>query len=256
MASEQNWMSGPAGWLQGLGSLVPGGYDAAMRLGARSTIEPLFAALRSRLVGRRVRATVAGRDIALTVTDVRARFDPLGAILGQADDVSFTAEDVEFGGVQAAHLVVRADNVHTRVGINPVLVAAPIHVEVTTDWEQVNALLSQQDVDFRLEPCGVGRVRVRPRTRVRRGWFESTVGVEEGRVVLTPDAMGWGRFVRRRFSGRRPIPVPTSLGPGVRIIEAGTDGAIVTAVIRIDQWSVEYGRLLSLSSRSSTSTRR
>lgn len=249
-------MRGPTGWLQGLGSLVPGGYDAAMRFGARSTIEPLFDALSARLVGRRVRATVAGRDVALTVTDVHARFDPLGAILGQADDVSFTAEDVDFGGVRAAHTVVRAYNVHTRPGINPVLVAAPIQVEVTTDWEQVNALLAQQDVGFRLEPCGVGRVRVRSLTRGRRGWFEATVDVQGGRVVLVPAAVGWGRLARRRFSGRRRIPVPTGLGPGVRIVEAGTDGKIVTAVIRIDQWSVEYGRLLSLSARSNPSTGR
>ena len=141
-------MRGPSEWLLGLGSLVPGGYDAAMRLGARSTIEPLFDALSARLVGRRVRATVAGRDVALTVTDVHARFDPLGAILGQADDVAVTAEDVDFGGVRAAHTVVRAYNVHTRPGINPVLVAAPIQVEVTSDWEQVNVLLAQQEVGF------------------------------------------------------------------------------------------------------------
>lgn len=246
-------MRGPAGWLQSLGSLVPGGYDAAMRLGAQSTVEPLFDALSARLVGRRVRATVAGREVVMTVTDVRAHFDPLGAILGQADDVSFTAEDIDFGGVRATHAMVRADNVHTRPGINPVLVAAPIQAEVTTDWGQLNELLTQQDVGFRLAPCGAGRVRVQSLTGRGRGWFESAVDVQEGRVVLLPDAVGWGRLVHRRLTGRRRIPVPTGLGPGVRIVEVGTDGEIVTAVIRIDQWSVEYGRLLSLAARSNPS---
>lgn len=247
--ADQPWYTSPAGWWQELGSTIPAipGYGTARRLGARLPIEPLFDVLTPRLVGKRIETRLGGSPLTFTVTGLDTRFDPIGAALGQADEVAFTAGDVEFEGLSATRVAVHPRNVHTRLSLNPTLVAAPVDVVVETNWDQVQLLLQRHLGQVDVEPLGEQRARLRPTgERSRRGWVDVDVAVVDGRVELRPTAAGWGESLLRRRVQRIPaIPLPTALGDGVRIVDVRVAPESVRAVLRVDEWSIAYTRLLS-----------
>ncbi|UQE75478.1 hypothetical protein [Gordonia sp. PP30] len=240
--TSQPWYTSPLGWLAGLGSNLPG-YDTAIRL----PIEPLFGALRATLIGRRIETTLGGSPLAVVVSDLEASFDPVSTAFGQIDDVLITSDDIEFDGLRARRVEVRPRNVHTRPGFSPTLVAAPLDVLIEADWNQVQALLRRHLGRVDVEPLGGQRARLRPTGhRSRHGWLDVDLQVVNGRVELHPAHAGWGESgLRRRLRAVPAIPIPTALGDAVRIVDLAVDRDAVTVALRVDQWSIGYGRLLS-----------
>ncbi|MFT3660255.1 MAG: hypothetical protein QM809_02320 [Gordonia sp. (in: high G+C Gram-positive bacteria)] len=266
---DRPWYAGPTGWLVDLGTSlpipsslpslpIPSGlrrlpadlavpvFDTARRIGALP-IEPLFAVLRAGLVGRRIETSLAGERLAFTVTGIDARFDPVSAAIGQADDVSFSGGDVEYDDLRATSVTVRPRHVHTRLAFDPLLVAAPVDIVVVAEWDQVQVLLRRHLGGIDIESLGGTRVRLRTHgTKARHGWVDVELAVAGGRLELRPTAAGWGDWLpQRRFKGDRAIPISTALSENVRITEVSASDDEVTVVLRLDEWSMAYSRLLS-----------
>ncbi len=256
---EPPWYMSPAGWLTELGSSMHGreipprlatlpGVNAP-RLGPPLSIERLFDTLRTQVVGKRIETTLADKPVAFTIDDLDADFDPFGAAMGQVNDLSFAAVEPVFDGLGAQRFTVTARNVHTRPAINPVLVAAPLEVVVVADWPQTTAFLKQYVDKLEIEPLGTQQLRVRYNgRRSRSGWVDARLVVDGGRIELRPLAAGWGQWLRRdRLSAISSIPIATAVGEGVRVVDLTVDRKEVTAVLRIDEMSIPYGKLLSFS---------
>lgn len=237
------------GWSPEWNAFVPSmsGYVGAKNWGVKSPLEPLFDAVRSTLVGTRVETTTGGRVLGFTLREMNARFETLGSAAGQAEDVSFSAEDVVYDGLRVDRVNVTARNVHTRIGVNPVLVTAPLDIELSGSWHQVNALLQRYASDFLIEPTGSQRARVRLAQHPRWGWLDVGVETDAGAVGLRLLRIGRGTRSLGRGGRRVPVvPLPVSIDAGVRIIDLTIDRELVTAVIRVDAIRVEYARVWAL----------
>lgn len=255
---EQPWYLSPAGWLLELGSAMHGadaaphlplalpGIDTTARLGTGS-IERLFDTLKTQVTGKRIETTLGDKPVAFTIDDIDARFDRFGAAMGQVNGLSLTAFEPVFDGLHARRFTVSAHNVHTRPSINPIVVAAPLEVVVVADWPQATALLKHYADKVEIEPLGEQRLRVRYNgTRTRNGWVDTRLVSEGGRIELRPLAAGWGRWLRRGgLTAISSIPIATAVTDGVRVVDLTVDSETVTVVLRIDEMSIPYRKLLA-----------
>ena len=209
-------------------------------------MEALFENARSGLVGRRVDTAVKDRRLVFTLSALDARLDPMATAVGQADDVSLTAQDVEWSGVRFAEVTARLGNVHTRVGTRPSLVCAPVDVTAFVATEEAAALLAERVPRLVAGCVEAGRVRLRLRRHPGWGWLDVVPKVRSGLITLQPVAVGWGKRVWR-FKRRIPSKaVTTSLPETARLVGLDIEPRGLTFAVRIDQWRFEYNQILGL----------
>ena len=240
-----------AGWFQQFA--VPfaqvRGMEELTRWGSRPPLEALVYAARAGMIGRRVETGSGDRRIAFTLSELDASFDPLGANAGQADNVSLAADAVEYAGLEVVRVVARLRNVHTRIGLRPELVCAPVDLDVTVAGEQAASLLRRYAPRLAASFVAPGQMRLRMRKHPRWGWLDVRPVVVQGRVTLRPVALGW-RKREWRFKHRVvAMTLPTRLPEGVRITDLTVVPDTLTLNVRVDEWRVEYSRILGLAKK-------
>jgi len=187
--------------------------------GSRTAFDAMFQSVRSGIVGRRVEVGRGKGRVALTVSSLEDKLDPVATTAGQADDVTLTAVEVEWSDYRFTQVHAALGNVHTRLGSSPTLVAAPIDVSVAMSDVQMSELLATRTPSLAFTCVELGQIRVQLARHPKWGWLECRPSVAGGRVVLQPTALGrkhrcW-RFKRRLPS----LPVRVDPPDNARIID-------------------------------------
>ena len=254
--ADDFWMLRPVGWLSGIApsiSSIPG-LETAITWGRRSPLELLFDGLASTVVGRRRSVTAGGVPVSFTLASIDARFDVLGSAMAQVDDIEIEAIDVDYDGLRASSVSVEPRNLHIRTGDAPTLVSAPVDFTVVTDWDQVNELVRRYAGRLKIAPLGGDRVRLQHARGPRWSSIEVEVAVEGGRIMLYPHSEApVGRSILGKLRSLGGVPLPTGLGPSVRIVGLTITEDAVTARLRLDEARVGYSVLWSMVQRSGAS---
>ena len=239
------WQRPGTDWWQRLGASM----DAAPRFanparwGVRSPLESLIETISGTVLNRRISTTLGGKAASFTLSSINTKLDPLASTLGQADHITLNARDIEYDGMRIARAQATLHNVHTRVGISPVLVTAPVDVTFIGDWAQVDDLVHRYTGAVTVT-SGDGRTATIASTSHRLlGALEVEVVAEHGRLRVRPTEFRW-RDRRVPISRRLPaLPLPTNLGSNARLREVRVERDEVHVVVRFDQWRAEYARL-------------
>lgn len=222
------------------------GFEEWATWGSRNVLEALFESVRSGLIGRRVDMGVGDGRLSFTLSALDARLDPMATAAGQADDVSLTAEGVEWSGMQFAEVTATLSNVHTRPGIRPSLVCAPVDLAVLVSSEQVASVLATRTSKVVASGVDAGRVRLRLERHPSWGWMDVRPVVVSGRVRLRPIALGW-KERSWRFKRRLPSKtLATRLPENARIMDLDVEAGGLRIQVRIDQWRLEYSEVLGV----------
>jgi hypothetical protein len=214
--------------------------------GPRNALQALVDGLRAGLVGRPVAVGKGARRLAFTLSSLEASVSHMAAAAGQADDVSLSAENVEFRSYQFVSVSGRLSNVHTRMRAVPLLVSAPIDLSLTMTSEQLSAWLANLVPNVTVEINDAGRLFVRRAGRPYWGYVEVRPAVEKGSLVLRPTAVGRGerlwRFRRQLVPARPNVP----LSDWVRITGVDLHPHRLEVHLRVDEWRLDYRDLVSL----------
>jgi hypothetical protein len=214
--------------------------------GSRTAFDALFESVRSGLVGRRVEIGQGKGRVALTLSSLDAKLDPVATTAGQADDVILTAVDVEWSGYRFTEARAALGNVHTRLGRRPSLVTAPIELSLSLSEVQMSELLATRMPRLAFTCRDPGQVRLRLARHPGWGWIECRPSVVAGRVALQPTGLGrshrgW-RFKRRPPSLSARIELPDN----VRIVGLSVEPNRLDLHLRIDEWRLAYKDVLGL----------
>jgi hypothetical protein len=225
------------------------GFEELSNWGPRTALEALLESVRSGLIGRRITTGSGGSRLSFTLSALDARLEPMATAAGQADDVSLSACDVEWSGMQFATATATLNNVHTRVGSRPSLVCAPVDLILAATDEQVDSALAKYYAKVTASCIDAGRVRLRSRQHPTQGWIDVHPLVVGGRVTLAPVAAGTG-IRSRRFKRHWPSKaVPTNLPDNARITRVEVEPGRLTVAIRIDEWRYDYKKILDFVQR-------
>jgi hypothetical protein len=222
------------------------GFEDLSTWGSRTALEVLFENVRSGLVDRRVETLAGDSRLAFTLSALDARLDPLATAVGQADDVSVEAKDVEWSGVHFAAVTAALNNVHTRVGTRPALVCAPVDLTAVVTIAQAISYIERSLPRVTASCVDEGQARLRLRRYPTWGWVDVRVAVLSGRVTVQPLAVGWRK---RSWLFKRRLPSKTvalNIPDNARIIGLDVQPSDVTIRVRIDYWRFDYTRILGL----------
>jgi hypothetical protein len=214
--------------------------------GSRNALQALVDGLRAGLVGRPVVVGKGPKRVAFTLSTLEATVGHLAAAAGQADDVTVTAEDVEFRSYKLESVRASLHNVHTRLRARSVLVAAPIDVSLKLAGDQVSEFLAGLAPSVTFEITDAGRVFVRRTRSPLWGHVEVRPSVEKGGLVVRP--IGVGRGARQWLFRRRMVPVrpKVTLPDGWRITGVEVHPGCLVAHLRVDEWRLDYQMLAAL----------
>jgi hypothetical protein len=220
------------------------GFEELSTWGPRTALEALLESVRSGLIGRRITTGSGDSRLSFTLSALDARLDPMATATGQADDVSLSAQDVEWSGMQFATATATLSNVHTRVGSRLSLVCAPVDLILVASDEQLDSLLAKYGAKVTASCVDAGRVRLRWRQHPTWGWIDVRPTVVGGRVTLALVAAGWDSR-SRRFERQWPSKaVTTSLPDNARITGVDVESGSLVVKIRIDEWRYDYKKIL------------
>jgi hypothetical protein len=226
------------------------GFEELSTWGSRTALEALLESVRSGLIGRRITTGNGASRLSFTLSALDARLDPMATAAGQADDVSLSARDVEWSGMQFATATATLNNVHTRVGSRLSLVCAPIDLILAAFDEQVDSVLAKHYAKVTASCADANRIRLRWRQHPGWGWVDVRPAVVGGRVTLTPVAAGTGTRSRRFERAWPSKAVATNLPDNARITGVDVESGRLTVKIRIDQWRYDYKKILDFGQRS------
>jgi hypothetical protein len=220
------------------------GFEELTTWGPRTAMEALLESVRSGLIGRRITTGRGDSRLSFTLSALDARLDPMATAAGQADDVSLSAQDVEWSGMQFATATATLSNVHTRVGSRLSLVCAPVDLTLAASGEQVDSVLAKYCAKVTASCVDAGRARLRWRQHPTWGWIDVRPAVVGGRVTLAPVAAGWGsrsRCFERQWPSKA---VATNLPENARITGVDVEPGALTVTVRIDEWRYDYKKIL------------
>jgi len=216
---------------------------------SKSAIQALLDGVRAGLVGRPVVIGAGAGRVAFTLSSLVATVGHLAAASGQADDVSLSAENVEFRTYQFASVSAHLYNVHTRFRAKPLLVSAPVDVSLTISGERLTRVLADHLRAVRFEISDAGRMLVRPARRPHWLYVAVVPGVEKGTLVVRPT--GWGRRGRLRRFRWKVIPVRLNLAlpDGVRITAVEVRPNLLEVHLRVDEWKLDLSEVAAFARR-------
>jgi hypothetical protein len=184
--------------------------------------------------------------LALTITEFDSRLDLRQLAVGQLDDVTLAARDVEWTGDGFGHRFDSASavlhNVHVRPTAPPVLVAAPVELTLEVPTPVVDELFRMTAPRWSGEvgPDGVARVRLA--RRLGLGHVELEARLNGSTLWLRPTAI-----VRRK---RRVLPARTpgypvrlpELPHGLRLTSVEFSPGIVRLTGSLSEWRMDLPR--------------
>jgi LmeA-like phospholipid-binding len=198
-----------------------------------AALDALLRTAARRLVGRRF--TVPGTELTLRVETFDARPDSVGLAIGQLDDVRIVARDVQWRRLACERLVLVCRNVHLRPLPVPVLVSAPVEVELTVAAADLRQQVATLRPQLRVEVDGEARLR----------WAERP---QWGALVVVPEVTDTALYLRpvALWCGSRRLPLPRWAPPlrvrvpalprrlRLRGVEVRPDAVVVR--LAADQW--------------------
>ncbi|MFC4943660.1 hypothetical protein [Pseudonocardia sp. GCM10023141] len=225
---------------------------APLMIGPVTVVRTVFETVQRHLVGRAftVRST-GGSDIALTLAALNATLDPMSLSVGQLGEVRLAATDITVADHPLDAAVVTLHNLHVQPAEIPLLVAAPVEVEITVAAGVVLALVADQ-VPRLLLGIGTGRdgvATVRWRRHPRLGHVEIDVHPDGSHLWLRPRALVLRG--RRRVLGSHTPAIPVALPAlprGLRLTAVTPTAGAVVLRGTLDAWQepVPVGRLEEL----------
>lgn len=229
----------------GLGAVDPGLWLP----GSWKVPQSLFDLLRSRLIGTAVSFGDGQNSVGFTLTSLEASVGQMAAVTGQVDDVSLRADSVTWRSFRFESVFVRLGNYHTRFGVRPVVVAAPIDVCAVITGEALDAVLNRAMPAWRCEITPAGELCLRRSRRPHWGYLQVLPDVDGGALVLRPCAVGRGRRAWRL--PRSPVPYRPRLRlPGtVRFTSVELTPGKLVAHLRVDAWTFDVLDLVTWARR-------
>lgn len=222
-----------------------GMFQASAPMAPSAPLQMLIDAARSRLVGKRVGWTVGGERLAFDLEDIQFDPDPLLLAAGQVDDVQINVRNLVWGThhVESARALLR--NIHTRPGVRPRLVAAPIDLFLQVDDQRATELVSVRAPILTVVVNQEGIVDVSLRRRPRWGRVRVGLSSRGNRILVKPEALGRGT---RRWQLPRHLPyvsIPLSLPADVRLVGIEPVGIGIELRLRVDERHIDYREAMS-----------
>lgn len=215
---------------------------APVNTGAAAAYRTLFLTLRRLVVGRRLTVRLAHGDLVLTITEFDSRLDLRALSVGQLNDVRVAARDLSWNGyrLERAHAVLH--NVHMRVTVPPVLVAAPVELTLELPAPILDELLrwAAPRLSGEVGPDGVARLSLARRQGT--GHVEVETRIDGSTLWITPRAI----VRRRRWTLPRrtpgyPVRLP-ELPRGLQLNAVDLAPGVVRLTGTLPEWRMEVPR--------------
>jgi hypothetical protein len=214
-------------------------------LGGRTALQGLLGAVRARLVGRRITFGSGADALTLTLDDVAADADPLLLAVGQLGDVSLTATQVQWRDFEFVSARATAHNAHTRPGIRPLLIAAPVDLVMSVSDDQLSPLVAERSPRVELQITDDARVVARLRRHPTWGWVEVEPSVEGRRMMFRPVRVGTPRKASRILPALPHVHFAVPLGDGFQITRLEVGSGSLDVHVRMSEWRLDYLDALS-----------
>lgn len=241
-------MTLPRGWdplrpMDMLASLWSTATVAPMLGSAAVAYRTLFETVRRLVVGRRLTVQLDAGPLRMTVTEFESGLDVRYLAVGQLDDVTVVARDIEWDGQRFDRARALLRDVHIRPSVPPVLVAAPVELTLDIPAEALSRLVEQAVPRVRVELGADAVPRVRLAARPRLGALEVHVRISGTTLLLTPRRVVVGR-TRLALPPRLPaFPVVLpDLARGVTITGALFEPHLVRLTATMPQWRLAVPR--------------
>jgi hypothetical protein len=218
--------------------------------GTRAPLQALLDGVRSSLVGRPLVMGAEDRRVALTLTSLDASLDPVAAAVGQVEDVTLAAENVQWRTYQFTAASATLRNVHTRWGARPLLVCAPVDLTMSMAGERLASMLVERTSSVQLDISDEGRMRLALARRPNWGWVEFRPVVERGCLVVRPTGLA---RAKRRWQFKRQMPafrLKVLLPDAMRIVGLEVRSNRLDVQLRIDEWRLDYLSVMSMVGKS------
>lgn len=210
--------------------------------GAAVAYRTLFFTLRRFVVGRRLSVDTEDGELALTITRFDSRLDLRQLAVGQLNDVTLGASDLEWNGHSFDHASAVLHNVHVRATVPAVLVAAPVELTLEVPAPVLDELFrtTAPRLSGEVGPDGVARLRLA--RRLGLGHVEIEARLNGSTLWLQPRAV-----VRRK---RRALPVRTpgypvrlpELPHGLQLTSVEFGPGVVRLTGILSEWQMDLPR--------------
>ena len=218
-------------------------------IAAANVHQAVFDAVRSGFTGRSVTLGQGEDAVRFTLSSLEASVGTLASAGGQADDVTVVAEEVVWRSWRCTRVSASLRNYHTRFGVRPIVVAAPIDVSAHLDADALDALMARAAPAYTCEISEGGDLRLRRSSHRKWGYVVVQAEVDNGTLVLRP--VGLGRGGREWRTARRWVPVRPRLAlpDQVRLIAVDVRPGALEVQLRVDEWTFDVMALLNLARR-------
>lgn len=208
--------------------------------GAAAAYRTLFMTVRRLVLGRRLAVRLDDGDVTMTVTEFDSRLDVHGLSVGQLNDVTLTADDIDWRTSHFDRATVTLHNVHLKPGVPPVLVAAPLDLTLDVPSAALGVLVRTAAPRLSGEVGGDGVARVRLSRQPWLGHLEVHARLEGSTLRLTAGRVGVGSKTWR-LPPRTPaytVALP-ELAHGLQLTSVTLGPGVVAVSGRLPQWRIE-----------------
>lgn len=213
--------------------------------GATAAYRTLFVTARKLVIGRRLTVRLDDDDLTMTVTAFDSRLDVRGLSVGQLNDVTAAAENIDWRTSHFDRAAVTLHNVHMKPGGPPVLVAAPVDLTLDIAAAALDDLFRTAAPRLSAEIGDDGLARLRLARYPRLGYVEVGARVDGSTLWLS---------ARQVFIGSRRWRVPTrtpeypvrlpDMAYGLQLTDVTFAPGVVQLSGRLPQWRTELPRKL------------
>jgi hypothetical protein len=244
--TDGRWFDGWSPWDE-IGGLAAAGRSLLPHVPV--TPGALVRSLTEQLVGRRLSATVGGRDVRLTLAELDYPADSLRLAAGRVGEVRIVAEDVEWpepdgGSIPLRRVTVLAEDVRLRSLPSPAAIPAHVQLRIAVSADVLRERVAAVRPGIVAAPAGDGLLRIHWAKHPHWGHLTLRPQVEDDSVLLLPQTLHIGQKALRAPKRFRPsaLPLP-ELPPGTRLtkVEPRHDELVLHAVA--EQWPERLSRV-------------
>lgn len=193
-----------------LASLWSATTSVPVNSGAATAYRTLFVTLRRMVVGRRLTVRLDDGDLTMTVTRMDSRLDVRGLSVGQLNDVTLVAHDINWRTSTFESITMVLHNVHLKPASPPVLVAAPVELTLEVATSALAELFAVAAPRFSGEIGADGVARLRMARHPWMGHVEVEARVDGSTLWLVPRnvTMGNSRWQVPARTPAYPVRLP------------------------------------------------
>jgi hypothetical protein len=211
--------------------------------GAAAAYQTLFMTMRRLIVGRSLTVRLDDGDLTMTVREFDSQLDVRGLSVGQLNDVTLVAADIQWRTSSFDQATVVLHNLHMKPTSPPVLVAAPVDLTLEVPTTALDELFRWAAPRLRAEIGADGVARLRMARRPRIGHAEVEARLDGSTLWLTPRGLAIGRS-RWRLPARTPaypVRLP-EFAHGLQLTAVAFGPGVVRLSGTLPQWRAELPR--------------